>query len=449
MKNKKIMSILSTSLAFVIIFIGVFAFFSDNSILNDSAKVGTFDIEAIGGISHSRNLDNINPGDNDPSVPEDYRYGSDHEFSFTLNNLGSKSAITRAVISVYGTGLNGDALTEEELTQIILSERNEQKNTASDTDNDKYTEISNNTILTKTKFEENKLIYIVGNNNNWTLDGTEENEIIAEGTSLAKTFDIGLKQEVGNPDGTTIKYGNLEGATIHIDIQIQAMQYRNTGDELWEIIFEDSTTSTTPENPEELKDPLLDLSNPETVKLISDVKQEITAYNQQATKGRMIGRLYIPDINLDIMLIQPISGYEQEVTDGIGATWLPDSGWGKNQDTIQNLIAEHNYQEFNDLTSCKTGTMAYINDGSKITAYKCLGKGGAKHVVVNGNSIDLQTTSVSPYSTSENSLYPMGKYLSEQNEGGFTAYTCSMYMDQSTGRRQVYYVAFEPFDVSK
>ena len=43
--NKKKTSILAVVLAFAIIFTGAFAFFSDSSMFDDSAKVGTFDIE--------------------------------------------------------------------------------------------------------------------------------------------------------------------------------------------------------------------------------------------------------------------------------------------------------------------------------------------------------------------------------------------------------------------
>ena len=52
-KNKKLLSTLSIVCAFAIIFGGVFAFFSDSALLNESAKVGKVDIDVEGGLFHS------------------------------------------------------------------------------------------------------------------------------------------------------------------------------------------------------------------------------------------------------------------------------------------------------------------------------------------------------------------------------------------------------------
>ena len=244
MRNKKRISILAVVLAFAIIFTGAFAFFSDSSMFDDSAKVGTFDIEVTVGLTQSKGLKNLNPGDNDFTVPEGNRNGSDHELSFTINNLGSKSAMTRAVISVYGFTRDGQALTEEDLTAFGFAERATSKTAASDDDSDKRTEISFNDLIEKHEFKDGKAIYIVGNNNDWVLNGTEETESVSSSTSLSKTFDVIFAKEIGNPSGYEL-FSDFEGATIHIDVEVQAIQYRNTGDPVWETIFTESTTSTT------------------------------------------------------------------------------------------------------------------------------------------------------------------------------------------------------------
>ena len=288
MRNKKRISILAVVLAFAIIFTGAFAFFSDSAMFNDSAKVGTFDIDVEGGLTHSGGLNNLNPGDNDPTVPTENRPGSDHELSFEVNNLGNKSAITRAKIYVYGTGANGNPLTQEELSQIIVSERNEGKEVAGDNDGDKYQQVTDNSILDASDFKEGKLIYIVGNNDDWTLDGTEENETVADGSSIIKTFDIGLRQEVGNPDGTTIKYGNLEGANIHIDVEVQAIQYRNTGDPVWETIFTDSSNVETPVEEMEVAFDFVKTWENDT---FEDRPDEITVEIYGTTNARAAGEL--------------------------------------------------------------------------------------------------------------------------------------------------------------
>lgn len=309
MRNKKRISILAVVLAFAIIFTGAFAFFSDSAMFNDSAKVGTFDIDVEGGLTHSGGLNNLNPGDNDPTVPTENRPGSDHELSFEVNNLGNKSAITRAKIYVYGTGANGNPLTQEELSQIIVSERNEGKEVVGDNDGDKYQQVTDNSILDASDFKEGKLIYIVGNNDDWTLDGTEENETVADGSSIIKTFDIGLRQEVGNPDGTTIKYGNLEGANIHIDVEVQAIQYRNTGDPVWETIFTDSSNVETPAEEMEV---VFDFVKTWENDTFEDRPDEITVEIYGTTNARAAGEL---------LRTQTIKVFDDLDKDGDPNTW--------------------------------------------------------------------------------------------------------------------------------
>lgn len=243
-KNKKLLSILSILCAFSIIFGGVFAIFSDNAILNESTKIGKVDIDVEGDIYHSNALNNLNPGDNDPEIPEDYRSGSDHELSFEINNLGNKSAIYRTVIEVSASKLNGTAFTAEELRAIILSEKQNvttvtTQNTIASTDTGKQTDIIR---LLPVGYSDNKLTYVVGgtteNGMNYVLNGTGENaetETRVTTTSAVQTFDIGLDKDISSDI--------FEGATITFNVIVQAMQYRNTGDGEWNNIFERTYTT--------------------------------------------------------------------------------------------------------------------------------------------------------------------------------------------------------------
>ena len=248
--NKKLLSALSIVCAFAIIFGGVFAFFSDSSILNETTKVGKVDISVTGDLYHSNALNNLNPGDNDPDVPEDYRSGTDHELSFEINNLGNKSVITRTIIEISGVK-NDVVLTESELINIILSEKQNvatlttQDNIAL-SDTDKYDTVF---PLEPVGYDNNKLTYIIGgsasNNMNYVLNGSgefaeTETGIDTNKTSLIQTFDIGLNKDTSSE--------TFEGATITFKIIVQAMQYRSTGDAEWNNIFEKSyTTEGSPE----------------------------------------------------------------------------------------------------------------------------------------------------------------------------------------------------------
>ena len=248
-KNKKLLSTLSIVCAFAIIFGGVFAFFSDSALLNESAKVGKVDIDVEGGLFHSNALNNLNPGDNDPDVPTDYRPGTDHELSFEIDNLGNKSVVYRTVVEVSATKKDGTAFTAEELRAIILSEKQNvtaatTQNTIASNDVGKQNDI---TRLDSTGYNDGKLIYIVGGTTNdgvtYVLNGTgddAETETNVTTSSTVQTFDVGLDKDLASDA--------FEGATITFNVIVQAMQYRNTGDGEWNNIFEQSyTTGGTPE----------------------------------------------------------------------------------------------------------------------------------------------------------------------------------------------------------
>ena len=68
------------------------------------------------------------------------------------------------------------------------------------------------------------------------LNGSGDNaetETVSSTTSLNKTFDIGLEKEV-TPESP------LMGANLTFKVEVQAMQYRNTGDNDWNTIFEET-----------------------------------------------------------------------------------------------------------------------------------------------------------------------------------------------------------------
>lgn len=267
MKNKKMLIAGASALALGVIGIGAFAYFSDSAEVTGTAKVGTVDVGVTGALTHSGNINNMNPGDNDPEVPDDYRDGTDHELTYTITNNGTKSVITRSIVRLSGTYnvyyVNADgkytdaqgnvlqdqtqpvvketkALTQADLEQIILSERATASTGVAATDADKDTGVV--VRLTGAQMVDGKLVYTIGGvdtaDSGDVLDGSEENEPNGAATSRVQTLDLGLDKDV------TATNSNLMGATITIEVEVQAMQYRNTGNAEWATIFANTYGTT-------------------------------------------------------------------------------------------------------------------------------------------------------------------------------------------------------------
>ena len=237
MKNKKMLIAGASALALGVIGMGAFAYFTDFANVQTTTTVGTVDINATGSLVHSDGLNNLNPGDNDPTVPEGYRGGSDHELSFNIENVGTKSVMTRAVITVTGKSGNTD-LTYEQLMNVLLAE----KTTDTALDDTKSPANRGSIVpLTPTGHNANEVIYIIGDTAGWALNGTEETETGVTGTTMTKKFDLGLAKEVSAE--------LWEGAVITIKVDIEAMQYRNTGSGEWTNMFSHTYTTYTPERP--------------------------------------------------------------------------------------------------------------------------------------------------------------------------------------------------------
>ena len=257
--KKKLMIAGASSLAFAMVGLGAYAYFNDSESLLQSSTVGTVNVEVAGGLTHSGatfgadgsivnpGLDNLNPGDNDPTVNDGYRFGTDHQLSFTVNNEGSKSLMTRTIIKVYGTDKTGKKLPVAALRNVIISERVEYNAAPDADDRDKKQDLVD--PITEYKTVEQSLIYTVGGTSNgYALSADpakfpnaeteyfDANKTNAIPTSISKTFDIGLSRTVTSDSP-------LMGATIYFDVIVQAMQYRNTGDGAWEEVFAQTYTA--------------------------------------------------------------------------------------------------------------------------------------------------------------------------------------------------------------
>lgn len=251
MKNNKKLAIAGMStLALAAVAFGAYAYFSDTDSETTQGTVGTVKVDVSDTVlDHSGNLDNINPGDNDPENPDGNRDGSDHELSFKLSNKGNKSIITRTVITITGV-TNGDVagfpagsvISSDELLNILLSEKKDTTGTVGDTDADKHTAVK---VLTPDTVDKtnNKVVYVIGGDRNEDVlsgVGTNNETETANGglTEVKRIFDVGLSKNV-------TQESPLMGATITFEVKVEAMQYRNTGTADWETIFTDTVKTYT------------------------------------------------------------------------------------------------------------------------------------------------------------------------------------------------------------
>lgn len=231
--KNKIKTIALLSLSAVMVAAGSFAFFSDKKESKQTAKVGTLELEYGSNIAHQNGLNNINPGDNDKSVPKDNRPGTDHELLIRTKNTGTKSAVVKHIIKVTATK-NGHPieLISDEGRRLLLFTPTEKENldTIGDTSVSKQNRGMGNADPINFKFNNDftSMYYV---SPEYPLNGTEE--LDAQKDTIAKVYDLGLSRFAEN---------EFAGAEINIEIQTLAMQYRNTGKSEWTNIFKDELT---------------------------------------------------------------------------------------------------------------------------------------------------------------------------------------------------------------
>jgi hypothetical protein len=235
-KNKKIVAIGGVSLAAVAaLAAGSFAFFTDSTDKKTSGVAGSVDIDATD-LSLS-NAENINPGDEDETKSADARVGTDHDLTFTVSNTGNKSIMTRNVITL--SVANGDTVLDPSVYSL-----------KSDDDTELVTKYYSADGVTFSEDKPDTVKYVRYVTTQVALNGVgegsdnESNDAVSIDTDAVKTnddinavdYDYILKLAKETPDG------DYELSTLNIEVEVQAMQYRNTTDAEWETLFADTLT---------------------------------------------------------------------------------------------------------------------------------------------------------------------------------------------------------------
>lgn len=287
MRKNKIIA-LSTLAAAGVLGMGAFAFFSDHSDQTAEGTIGTVDIQEGEGLK-LENSGNFNPGDETPTPgdPDNPQNTTPHSLTFGIQNSGTKSVITRNIIDITVKG----HYAHDEDNKLIRKDGEDGAYVTVDeymkehTDYDPFLQPdkfqlyvkreSGNVLIENagfgatrfvytrtdeaTKKEVSVLRYIIPGA---ILDGTgtaaetgdasdtnTDNgmEISENGTKVNYTYYLGM--DADTPD-------SYQGASITVDLYVQAMQYRNTdkgandagndktdkGD--WETVFSDTVVSS-------------------------------------------------------------------------------------------------------------------------------------------------------------------------------------------------------------
>lgn len=116
----------------------------------------------------------------------------------------------------------------------------------------------------------------------------------------------------------------------------------------------------------------------------------------RSNKYQMIGRLSIPDVNINVAL------FKTNAQDAVDAK--DSAAYFKSGDTY--VIADHWYSGFERIRDCKKGTSAFVDTGAKVTEYVCT-------EVILGHNTSTDLTDLNYVSV-----------LEGRNPNGITLYTC-------------------------
>lgn len=230
-KNKKIVLITcSVASALVILGASTLALFTARTDSNFTAKAGTVTVELKD--LDLTNKENINPGDNDPSVSKEAVGCTPHAFSYDVYNTGNKSIRTRQTIILTADKAGTSLETLDARYLALFKDANEiSSKTYVLSDNSEVSSISDTSKTVKAV----KYVFISDVFDGKGVSTEDKGDAEKESSSTVKqndagnvtkkyTYDFSLLKEAGN---------EYQGCDISIDVNIEAMQYRNTTDSDW------------------------------------------------------------------------------------------------------------------------------------------------------------------------------------------------------------------------
>lgn len=231
-KNKKIL-VIAGSIATAVVVAGTatLALFTARTDSDFSAKAGTVVID-LKDLAMTNNK-NINPGDNDPSNPENSVEGTEHEFSYDVYNTGNKSIRTRhtIILTVDKSG-ESEELLDARYLSLFVNEKEIESKTYILEDDSEVTDLSSTEIPVKAV----KYVFLSD-----VFDG-KGTDIEKGGDAEKETISNVVKQDENGDVKKTYTYdfsllrgadNDYQACDINIDVTVEAIQYRNTNDSDW------------------------------------------------------------------------------------------------------------------------------------------------------------------------------------------------------------------------
>lgn len=266
--SKKIKLIAGSSVAAAAVLgIGALALFTDNDTEGMNSKAGTVSVD-LGDLG-LENAGNINPGDNDEDIPDSYIPDPDdplydpenpdtpvpvvttpHDLTFTVANNGTKSIRTRQTLII----------TCKQLVEVTSPESEEPEMEEVTLDPSYLSLLIEEGTEIGSKEGLGKKVYVMSDESELTpeeyaaLDEDSELTVVAIKYQLTPDIFDGVGESAEIEDVSTVKNEDdvaeklytyklkmdkdtpnaYQGATVSIDVIIEAMQYRNTANSDWE-----------------------------------------------------------------------------------------------------------------------------------------------------------------------------------------------------------------------
>ena len=245
-KNKKLLLLSIIFLSFCLVCFGSFAYLFDNGITEKIINIGELNFE-INSSLNQKDIDGttirnyvLKPGMNDPNSTENT---PDMELMFSYKNRGNISILTKTLINISGTDKEGNALSQEQLKEILIGVNSNPSNLG-----DTTAQKSSISILVPIENTDNTLTYVIDktiNENNNILSGfTETNEIVEleyDENNNAYPTENNFVLEIGLLSDTSI----TNDANIYIKVDFQAIKYRNTNDSDFKTVHTQTYEITT------------------------------------------------------------------------------------------------------------------------------------------------------------------------------------------------------------
>ena len=237
-KGKKIFAIcVACVLSVSAIIGGSFAFFVDRAEGETDGQAGAVTISM--GTMNLTNSGNINPGDNDETKSTTSRGGTSHDLTFNVENQGNKSIMTRNVVTIEVE----DGLLPAYVYSLKTSTYNELT--------EKYYSLDGSTFVLASTVNVADLENVVavryitpqvalnGVGANAEIDADDSTNNVEGASTVNNTTAVEYTYLLKLAKSASDEY---EKSTLDIKVEVQAMQYRNTGDEDWVTLFTDMLT---------------------------------------------------------------------------------------------------------------------------------------------------------------------------------------------------------------